>query len=133
MNTQWGGTMMGDFMKFCSDEPLDVLLNPHRDDEQNSATAAGASRLQALGVRLTGTESSVDIGNLIDTVEHFEQAVESQGGDLMVDEGPHGRTIEPDDPEFVLPRRAVDESVAAYIARLERQAEQLRHSARHSH
>lgn len=124
---------MGDFMKFCSDEPLDVLLNPHRDEEQSSAKAAGASRLQALGVRLTGTESSMDIGNLIDAVEHFEQAVESQGGDLMVDEGPHGRTVEPDHAEFVLPRRGADESVVGYIARLERQAEQVRHPARHSH
>lgn len=119
--------MMGDFMRFCSDEPLDVLLNPHRAEEEDAAKAAGASRLQALGMRLTGTETSVEIGELLDAVEHFEQAVESQGGDLMIDEGPHGRTIEPDDPEFVLPRRAANESVTGFVGRLSQTAERLRH------
>jgi hypothetical protein len=118
--------MMGDFMRFCSDEPLDVLLNPHRVEEEDAAKAAGASRLQALGVRLTGTETSVEVGELLDAVEQFEQAVESQGGDLMIDEGPHGRTTEPDDPEFVLPQRTANESVAEFAARLTQTAERLR-------
>lgn len=72
--------MMGDFMRFCSDEPLDVLLNPHRTEEQDAVKATGAARLQALGVRLTGTETSDEIGDLIDAIERFEQAVESRGG-----------------------------------------------------
>jgi hypothetical protein len=119
--------MMGDFMRFCSDEPLDVLLNPHRAEEEDAAKAAGAARLQALGVRLTGTETSVEIGELLDAVERFEAAVESQGGDLMVDEGPHGRTTEPDDPEFVLPQRTANESVTGFAGRLNQTAERLRH------
>lgn len=118
--------MMGDFMRFCSDEPLDVLLNPHRAEEEDAAKAAGAARLQAVGVRLTGTETSIEIGELLDAVERFEQAVESQGGDLMIDEGPHGRTTEPDDPEFVLPQRTADESVTGFAARLNETAERLR-------
>lgn len=119
--------MMGDFMRFCNDEPLDVLLNPHRAEEQDAAKAAGARRLQALGVRLTGAETSDEIGDLVDAIERFEQAVESRGGDLMVDEGPHGRTTEPDNPEFVLPRRTANESVAGFVARLNQTAERLRH------
>lgn len=110
--------MMGNFMRFCSDEPLDVLVNPHRAEEQDAAKAAGAARLQVLGVRLTGTETSDEVGDLLDAVERFEQAVELHGGDLMVDEGPHGRTTEPDDPQFALPRRIANESAAAYLARL---------------
>jgi hypothetical protein len=119
--------MMGDFMRFCSDEPLDVLLNPHRAEEEDAAKAAGAARLQALGVRLTGTETSIEVGELLDAVERFEQAVESQGGDLMIDEGPHGRTTEPDDPAFVLPQRTANESVAGFAGRLNQTAERLRH------
>ena len=42
---------------------------------------------------------------LLESVERFELAVESRGGDLMVDEGPHGVTREPDDVHFVLPQR----------------------------
>ncbi|HEY3935203.1 MAG TPA: hypothetical protein VGL65_11380 [Gemmatimonadales bacterium] len=119
--------MMHDFMKFCSDQPLDALLNPHRAEEQDRARAAGAARLQALGVRLTGTETSDDVGDLLDAIEEFEQAVESRGGDLMVDEGPHGVTTEPEEPDFVLPRRADREAVAAYAARLVAAASRLRH------
>jgi hypothetical protein len=121
--------MMGNFMRFCSDEPLDVLLNPHRSEEQDQARAAGAARLQSLGVRLTGTESVEEIGNLIDAVEAFEESVESRGGDLMVDEGPHGKTTEPDRPEFVLPERTGNESSADYTARIMDAARKLRHSA----
>jgi hypothetical protein len=117
--------MMGDFMRFSSDEPLDVLLNPHRAEEQDAAKAAGAVRLQALGVRLTGTETSDEIGDLLDAVERFEQAVESHGGDLMVDEGPRGRTTEPDDPQFVLPSRTTNDSVTGFIARLSETTERL--------
>ena len=42
-------------------------------------------------------------------IERFELAVESRGGDLMVDEGPDGTTREPDDPRFALPKRGEDE------------------------
>ena len=118
--------MMGNFMKFCSDEPLDVLLNPHRDEEADRARAAGAARLQALGVRLAGTETSDEIADLLDGVEWFEQAVESRGGDLMVDEGPHGAPAEPDDPAFVLPKRTDREPVASFVARIAEAAARLR-------
>lgn len=120
--------MMGNFMRFCSDEPLDVLLNPHREEEQDRARAAGAERLQALGLRLTGTESVEEIGELVDAVERFEEAVESRGGDLMVDEAPRGEATEPDRGDFVLPARGADEAVAPYVGRIVEAARHLRHT-----
>ncbi len=123
--------MMGNFMQFCSDEPLDVLLNPHRADEADKARAAGAARLQSLGVHLAGTETSDEIGDLIDGVEWFEEAVQSRGGDLMVDEPPRGHTPQPDDADFVLPARGDRESVAEFVARLAAAAARVRrHPAR---
>jgi hypothetical protein len=120
--------MLRNFTRFLSDDPMDVLLNPHRTEEHDRARAAGASRLQALGVRLTGTETSDEIGDLLDAIEAFEEAVESRGGDLMIDEGPHGVTAEPESPDFVLPRRGDHESVAAFRARLFDTASRLRES-----
>jgi hypothetical protein len=123
--------MMGNFMRFRSDEPLDVLINPHRNEEADDARASGAVRLQALGIRLAGTESSEEIGDLLDGVAWFEEAVESRGGDLMVDEPPRGHLPQPDDPDFVLPARGDHESVAEFVAHLAAAAARVRrHPAR---
>lgn len=105
----------------------DALLNPHRAEEQDAARAAGAARLQGVGVRLTGMESSDEIADLLDAVDTFEQAVESRGGDLMVDEAPPGRVAVPDDPAFVLPIRGHGESVPSYIRRVIESAGRIRH------
>ena len=86
------------------------------------------SRLEGLGVWLSGTERPEDLARILETVERFEVAVETRGGDLMVDEGPDGRTTEPDDVHFALPHRRADESVERYLDRVERaRAEVLRH------
>lgn len=77
-----------------------------------------AGRLADLGLWLSGDERPEDLASLLESVERFEVAVESRGGDLMVDEGPGGDTTEPDDPHFVLPRRDEDESVEDYLDRL---------------
>jgi hypothetical protein len=45
---------------------------------------------------------------------------------LMVDEGPPGRTPEPDDSHFSLPRRAERESVSDYVERLARATSEVR-------
>lgn len=104
----------------------DAILNPNRREEQDRARAHGAARLEALGIRLTGTESVEDIGTIVDAVEEFEEAVESRGGDLMVDEGPHGRTREPDNPDFVLPRRDTGEPAEAFAKRVRTAASDVR-------
>jgi hypothetical protein len=87
-----------------------------------------ASRLTELGIWLSGDEDPEDLVSLQEAVERFELAVESRGGDLMVDEGPAGQTTEPDDPHFALPRRDERESVDRYLDRLARATDDvLRH------
>lgn len=86
------------------------------------------NRLEGLGVWLSGAEQPEDLARLLETVERFEVAVQTRGGDLMVDEGPDGQTTQPDDVHFVLPHRLADESVERYLERVERaRAEVLRH------
>jgi hypothetical protein len=88
------------------------------DDELQRVSGDVANRLSGLGISLTGQETPGDLVRLQEAVEQFELAVESRGGDLMVDEGPDGKTSEPDDPRFALPLRAEDEPVDHYIERL---------------
>jgi len=101
-------------------------------EELRHAMMETAARLQAVGVKLTGHESGDDLANVLDAVERFERAVKARGGDLMVDEGPHGETREPDDVHFVLPRRQPGESVAAYLGRLDEAAKAVRHHRPHA-
>jgi hypothetical protein len=63
---------------------------------------------------------------LLDAVEEFERLVEARGGDLMVDEPPLDTIGEPDDPLFLVPTRAADESIAVYIRRLEALTSEIR-------
>jgi hypothetical protein len=105
-----------------------------RDDEARGGeelervSAEIAGHLAALGISLTGRERPEDLGLLQEAVERFEDAVESRGGDLMMDEGPRGQTTEPDDPHFKLPRRQLHESVDHYLERLARATDDvLRH------
>jgi hypothetical protein len=99
-------------------EALQEDLDPHRREELERAMLETSSRLREAGVRLTGRETSEELVALLEAVESFERAVQWRGGDLFVDEGPHGVTREPDDVHFVLPRRQPHESVASYLQRL---------------
>lgn len=65
---------------------------------------------------MSGDERPQDLADLLTAVERFETAVEARGGDLMVDDL---TSSEPDDPHFVLPSRAADESVRDYVARID--------------
>jgi hypothetical protein len=96
-------------------QPNDDLIT---SDEIDRVSQEVANRLSGLGITLTGKETSEQLVQIQEAVERFELAVESRGGDLMVDEGPDGRTREPDDPHFALPARAEDEPVDHYIERL---------------
>ena len=102
-------------------------MDPTRQDELHRAMAETRSRLEQRGVALTGRETSDELVSLLELVERFERAVESRGGDLMVDEGPHGVTREPDDAHFMLPRRGPNESVAEYLGRLDEATARVRH------
>ena len=79
------------------------------------------------GIVVSGTENSEDLVNLLSAVERFEAAVKSHGGDLMVDDL---NSPQPDDPHFVVPRRAEGESVREYIGRIDDATVNLRHHPR---
>jgi hypothetical protein len=85
-----------------------------------------ADRLRQRGVSLTGRESGDELVSLLDAVEQFELAVERRGGDLMMDEPPQGKTPQPDDVHFVLPRRHERESVANYLVRILERTDMIR-------
>ena len=100
------------------------------DAEVRRVSVEIAGRLAARGVRLDGHETSDELEAVEEAVEQFEEAVRAHGGDLMVDEGPHGRTTEPDDPHFALPLRAEQESATQYVERLERATDAVRRHRR---
>ena len=100
---------------------------PSREDMQRVSREV-ADRLEGLGVWLSGSEPPEDLVRIQEAVERFELAVESRGGDLMVDEPPEGRPTQPDDPHFALPQRRADETVEQYLERLSRATDEvLRH------
>ena len=107
------------------------MTNPREDTRNRDVQRVSrevADRLEELGIWLSGNESPEQLATIQEAVERFEQAVESRGGDLMVDEGPDGRTTQPDNPLFALPRRSADESVEYYVDRLARATDDvLRH------
>jgi hypothetical protein len=77
-----------------------------------------SSRLRTRGIAVHDADSPDDIEALLEGVEDFERAVEERGGDLMVDEPPPNGAAQPDDPQFLLPKRRGDESVSSYLKRL---------------
>jgi hypothetical protein len=96
----------------------DGALSDEWDPDVSRISQEMGSRLRARGLAVYDSDSPDDVLRLTNAVEEFERAVQSRGGDLMVDEPPLQGTSEPDDPQFLLPRRAADESVTSYIRRL---------------
>lgn len=96
------------------------LDNTSNDWDRDVARVAQemTSRLRAQGIEIYDSDAPDDIVALVESVEEFERVVESRGGDLMMDEPPASGSPQPDDPHFLLPRRAADESVSNYITRL---------------
>ena len=99
---------------------MDKPGSARRDDDREVArvTQDIAGRLRQRGVDVHDDESPEEIVLLLEQVEAFERAVESRGGDLMVDEPPADGSRQPDDPAFLLPTRAADETATAYLNRL---------------
>jgi hypothetical protein len=104
-------------------EDLERVLNPHRDEQQQAASLETEARLRRRGIAIGEKDSADQLTDLLDAVERFEDAVEAHGGDLMVDDL---NSSQPDDPHFVLPRRARDENVPAYIDRINQGIDRLR-------
>ena len=107
-------------------KPVSDPAETRADTERAEVAKHLASQLERRGVFLNRRETGEELVALTEAVERFELAVESRGGDLMVDEGPHGVTVEPDNPRFVLPRRARMESVISYLGRLSEAIHALR-------
>ena len=99
---------------------------PREGDDVQRVSRDFANRLTTLGIRLTGAERPQELLEMVEAVDRFESAVEAHGGDLLMDEGPRGRTTEPDDPHFALPVRAEHESVAVYLEKLARATDAVR-------
>lgn len=108
-------------------EAIQEELDPHRREEIQRVTRETADRLRQRGVALTGRESGDELVSLLDAVEAFELAVERRGGDLMMDEAPEGKTPQPDDVHFGLPRRGERESVSDYLVRILERTDMIRH------
>jgi hypothetical protein len=90
-------------------------LDPHREEEQRTARLETESRLASRGIVAFQNDDDIELADLLEAVEQFEDMVEAQGGDLMVD---HIGTDRPDDPAFVLPSRGEGESVPDYRRRV---------------
>ena len=90
-------------------------LDPHRAEEQRTARLETEGRLESRGIVARQEDDDIELADLLDAVEQFEDMVEAQGGDLMVD---HIGTDRPDDPAFVLPPRHSGESVPTYRLRV---------------
>ena len=106
---------------------------PRDDDDRDLARVSQelATRLRARGVAVHDDDSPDAIVLVSEAVEVFERAVQSRGGDLMVDEPPRNHAGEPDDPHFLLPTRADDESASAYATRLAAATADVRKHPRH--
>jgi hypothetical protein len=103
-------------------EEQQETLDPHRREERDGAALEFAGRIRQKGVLLTGVETSPQLDDLMTAIDRFEAAVIARGGDLMVNT-PTSRP--PENPEFVIPQRAVGEDVEAYAARIQEAAERL--------
>jgi hypothetical protein len=105
-------------------------MTQERTNDWNSDVARVSqeltSRLRARGIEVEAADTPDDVIDLLEAVEVFEEAVEAQGGDLMVDEPPTAGKAQPDDRDFLLPVRAADESVKQYIKRLGAATEAVR-------
>ena len=103
-----------------------------RDDDGDVArvTQDIAGRLRQRGVAIHDDETPEQIVRMLESVEEFERAVESKGGDLMMDEPPTEGSSQPDDPAFLIPKRADDESASAYLERLSEATETVRRHER---
>ena len=96
-------------------------------EELDRAMQEAKTRLKDRGVIVSMHDDSEIVAQVLEAVERFEKEVERQGGDLMVDTGD---AEQPDDPRFVLPKRASEEALPDYRARIDEATRLLRKAAR---
>jgi hypothetical protein len=103
------------------------ILDPHRGEEQLRAREETEDRLRSRGITLYSRDGDEEAEDLLDAMERFEVAVESHGGDLLMD---RIGSSKPTNPAFVPPIRDPDESIGDYRLRIEAATDQLRHRPR---
>ena len=102
--------------------------NPLRTEERERVRVELEARLEANGVRLTGSESDDQVVGLSNAFELFDSARERAGADSMTNTFESSR---PDDPRFVIPKRRDDESTDQYIARIQAASRRLADDGKH--
>jgi acid stress-induced BolA-like protein IbaG/YrbA len=107
--------------------PADEANSP-RTEEREQVRVELESRLEANGVRVTGSESDDQIVAMSDAFELFDAARERAGADSMTNTFESSR---PEDPRFVVPQRRDDESTDQYIARIRAAARRLADDGKH--
>jgi hypothetical protein len=105
-----------------SSEQRSEMLDPHRREERDSAGVELAGRLLQKGIEVNEDEDPGLLADLLSAVERFETAVEARGGDLFVNSP---TSNDPQNPDFVVPARAADEDIEAYIRRINDRADTL--------
>ena len=103
-------------------EEQQETLDPHRREERDGARLELASRIHQKGVLLDGSETAAQLDDLLSAIDRFEAAVIARGGDLMINSP---STSEPEDPQFVIPRREPGEDVDIYAGRIQAAASRL--------
>ncbi|HEU4747986.1 MAG TPA: hypothetical protein VFS56_05750 [Gemmatimonadaceae bacterium] len=103
-------------------EEQQEALDPHRREERDGARMELSSRLHQKGVLLDGSETAAQLDDLLTGVDRFEAAVIARGGDLMINTP---FSSEPENPQFVLPRREPGEDVDVYAGRIVAAASRL--------
>lgn len=99
-----------------SSEQRSEMLDPHRREERDGAATEITGRLFQKGIDVSDAEDPSTLADLLSAVERFESAVENRGGDLMVNTP---TSTDPQNPDFVVPSRKADETLDAYISRID--------------
>jgi hypothetical protein len=103
-------------------EEQQETLDPHRREERDAARLELSSRIHQKDVLLDGSETVAQLDDLLSAIDRFEAAVIARGGDLMIN-SPF--SSDPENPQFVIPRRQVGEDVDVYGGRIQAAASRL--------
>jgi hypothetical protein len=97
-------------------------LNPHREEDVRRAAEGVAGQLYQKGVDVSSDEDADLLASLLSAVERVESAVAARGGDSMINTPDSKR---PENRAFVVPQRHGDESLEAYVTRVNAAADDL--------
>ena len=100
----------------AGETPLNRHSRQEADPALRSARATMIGQLSERGIDVTDDDQDGDIAELQGAVERFESAVMERGGDSFTNTPD---SSEPDNPAFVLPTRRDDETLPAYIRRVD--------------